>query len=148
MIENEEKRTTYKYSLLEVEHKVVNIPAKEFESVITLPSSDFQKICRDMSNMGAEKMDIKTMDNQLILNCSGLNNDVEVEVVIRQKDSDDLKETSLTQGVFPLKYLLMFTKATNLSGTMNIYLANDCPIILEYGVSTLGKVKFILNPLY
>ena len=49
MIENEEKRVTYKYSLLEVENKTVNIPVKQFESVILYRLQIFKRfaeICR------------------------------------------------------------------------------------------------------
>jgi proliferating cell nuclear antigen len=138
-IENTDKLTTYKYQLLEIEDKDLKIPPKEFDSIITMPSSDFQKICRDMNNMGAEKVEIKSVDDKLIFSCSGDLADQETVV-----GGNKMNNNSLVQGVFSLKFLLLFTKATNLCNTINIYLTNDYPIIIEYNVASLGTIKFIL----
>jgi proliferating cell nuclear antigen len=142
-IENTDKITTYKYRLLQIENKGFTILAKEFDSVITLPSSDFQKICRDMNNMGAENVEIKSIDDKLVFSCRGDIADQETIVGSNHK-SDKTKQ--LVQGVFSLKFLLLFTKATNLCNTIDIYLVNDYPIIIEYSVSALGTVRFLLMP--
>ena len=42
----------------------------EFETELTFPSSDFQKIIRDMINIG-ENIEIKSVGTKLILNCNG-----------------------------------------------------------------------------
>jgi len=41
-----------------------------FSSIINLPSSDFQKIIRDL-NAISEKLEIKSINNQLIFKCVG-----------------------------------------------------------------------------
>ena len=43
------------------------IPSQSFESIITMPSQDFQKICRDMHNL-SDTIEIKSVGNSLILN--------------------------------------------------------------------------------
>lgn len=139
-IENTEKLTTYKYQLLEIENKEFKIQPKEFDSMITMPSTDFQKICRDMNNMGADKVEIKSIDDKLIFSCLG--DIAEQETVVGGNKMASGNE--LVQGVFSLKFLLLFTKATNLCNTINIFLTNDYPIIIEYSVASLGTVKFIL----
>lgn len=139
-IENTDKLTTYKYQLLEIENKDIKIQPKEFDSVITMPSSDFQKICRDMNNMGAEKVEIKSIDDKLVFSCTGDLAEQETVVGGNKMTSNSV----LIQGFFSLKFLLLFTKATNLCNTINIYLTNDYPIIIEYNVASLGSVKFIL----
>lgn len=144
-IENAEKVTTYQYSLLEVESSSLRIQPKEFESIITMPSSDFQKICRDMTNMGATQVEIKSLDDKLIFSCVG--SIAQQETVIGGQNMKITESKGLVQGMFSLKYLLLFTKATNLCSTINIYLTNDYPIIIEYSVASLGTVKFILMPI-
>jgi Proliferating cell nuclear antigen, C-terminal domain len=57
----------------------------------------------------------------------------------------DRDSTEIIQGVFNLKFLLLFTKATSLSNTVSIYLKNDYPLILEYSVGVLGTLKFVLS---
>ena len=53
----------------------------------------------------------------------------------------------LANGVFNIKYLLLFTKSTNLCTTVEIYLKNQFPLVLVYNVANLGKLKYILTPL-
>jgi proliferating cell nuclear antigen len=71
-IENMEKntRTTYKLNLLDLDHRVINVDPTSFSEVVTLPSTDFQKICRDMHNI-AEFMEIRSFRNQITFSCVG-----------------------------------------------------------------------------
>jgi proliferating cell nuclear antigen len=143
-IENSDKITTYKYRLLQISNTGFTIQPKEFESIITLPSSDFQKICRDMNNMGADRVEIKSIDDKLVFSCKG---DIADQESIIGSGSNVLNGNALVQGMFSLKFLLLFTKATNLCNTIDIYLANDYPIIIEYSVASLGTVRFLLMPI-
>lgn len=142
-IQNADKITTYRYQLLEIDNAEFTIQPKEFDFTITMPSGDFQKICRDMNNMGADKVEIKSINDKLVFSCTG--DIAEQETIVGGKDV--INSSNVTQGVFSLKFLLLFTKATNLCNTINIYLTNDYPIIIEYSVASLGKVKFILMPI-
>lgn len=149
-IENNEKNTmrTTKLNLLDLENTNFEIPAAVFHSVITLPSGDFQKICRDISNL-SEYMEIKNVNNKLIISCNG--DFCSQEIVISDSDKkrmDKLNECSqeIFQGVFNVKYLVLFTKCTNLSNTVELYLKNDYPLIIQYTVGSLGSVKLCLAP--
>ena len=55
-------------------------------------------------------------------------------------------ENDIIQGVFNLKYLVLFTKCTNLCGSVELYLKNDYPLILKYAVASLGEIKLCLAP--
>ena len=48
-IENSEKNsiTNFTLNLMDLHEDNIEIPPAEFQSVITMPSVDFQKICRD-----------------------------------------------------------------------------------------------------
>lgn len=149
-IENTEKnakRVTY-MNLLDLENNNIEIPPATFTSVITLPSSDFQKICRDINGI-ADYLEIKNINNQLILSCKGdfcsheiTISDSENVTVAHNEDT----EKEIFQGVFNLKYLVLFTKCTNLSNTVELYLKNDYPLIIRYTVGSLGEVKLCLAP--
>jgi proliferating cell nuclear antigen len=148
-IENNEKNTrrvTY-MNLLDLENNNMEIPSATFNSVITLPSNDFQKICRDINGI-AEYIEIKNVNNKLILSCSG--DFCSHEITIADSDqvtvehSENMSE--IFQGVFNLKYLVMFTKCTNLSNTVELYLKNDYPLIIRYTVGSLGEIKLCLAP--
>jgi hypothetical protein len=56
------------------------------------------------------------------------------------------KTNEIVQGMFELKYLVLFTKCTNLCSSTEIYLKNDYPLILRYMVANLGEVRLVLAP--
>jgi DNA-binding LytR/AlgR family response regulator len=52
----------------------------------------------------------------------------------------------IVQGLFELKFLLIFTKCTNLCNQVTLFLKNDYPIILTYQIASLGEIKLVLSP--
>jgi proliferating cell nuclear antigen len=147
-IENLEKntKTTYFLNLLDLNNDQFDIPEVKFNSVITLPSSDYQKLMRDMNNI-AEYVEIKNVDNKFILTCEG--DFCSQETVLSDKDLmivNNNNENEIIQGNFNLKYLVLFTKCTNLSNNVELYLKNDYPLIIQYHVAGLGKIRLCLSP--
>lgn len=45
-----------------------------------------------------------------------------------------------------MNYLIDFTKATSLSKTVNLHMAADVPIMIEYPIEDLGHLRFFLAP--
>ena len=150
-IETGEKGLRHKFSLKLMDLFVdkVEVPPAEFSSVLRLPSSDFQKLCRDMNNL-ADEIEIKSSGNQLIFTIS--NDWVDQQTVMRESDNggmtyiQNLTPDEVIQGIFSIKKLVLFTKCTNLCQNIEIYLKNDYPIIIKYSVANLGEVKFCLAP--
>jgi proliferating cell nuclear antigen len=147
-IENTEKntRTTYKLSLLDLDRQELQIDPTAFNTVITLPSTDFMKLIRDMNNI-ADHVEIMNMNNQLIFNCKGDFCSQETvlsdsEAKIQSKEETD----EIVQGVFSLKYLVHFTKCTNLCNTVFLYMRNNYPLICQYMVASLGEIKLCIAP--
>ena len=145
-IESGEKntKTNYKMNLLDLDNPNNSINPAVFNSLITLPSADFQKICRDMSNL-SDQVENKNINKQLIFTCNG--DFCQQETILcdnSDKDSDNNGE--IVQGVFKLKYLVHFTKCTNLSNIVEIYLKNDYPLIVKYAVASLGSISICLAP--
>jgi len=149
-INNAEKnsQTIYKLNLLDIPEDDIIIPPAEFDTELSFPSSDFQKIIRDMVNIG-ENIEIKSIGPQLILNCNG---DFACQETILGETNNGLKfnqtssEDKPVQGIFSLKYLILFTKCTNLCNQINLYIKNDYPIIIRYNVASLGSIKLCLAP--
>ena len=149
-IENSEKNTITKYmlNLMDLHEDNIQIPPAVFDSVITMPSVDFQKICRDMHNL-AENIEIKSLENQLIFSCSGQFASQETSIgetnsglsFVQNQNPDEI-----VQGVFALKHLVLFSKCTNLCNNIELYLKNDYPLILKYQVASLGNIKLCLAP--
>ena len=98
---------TQKLRLIEPDHEELQVPDVEFSSIINLPSSDFQKIIRDLSPL-SDKLEIKSLANELIFKCAGSFATAE----IRRAESDGSLEfqlkpdnSKIIQGEFSLKNL-------------------------------------------
>ena len=151
-IENGEKNTvtTYKLNLMDLNDDNIEIPPAIFSSVITMPSSDFQKICRDMYNL-ADAIEIKSCGSTLHFACKG--DFAQQETIIGESSSNGMSfikksdgDEEIVQGVFALKHLVLFTKCTNLCNSIEMYLKNDYPLIIQYSVASLGNIKLCLAP--
>lgn len=150
--ENAEKQTTntWMMKLFDTNLENIEMPNIQFTSIITMPSTDFQKICRDFNAL-AEKLEITSSNADLIFRCIG--DFVDGETMILSENQSGVKvqknsgsATEIVQGIFELKYLVMFTKCTNLCPTIEIYLRNDYPLVLRYMVANLGEVRLLLAP--
>lgn len=137
---------TQKLRLIEPEPEELQYPDVKFSSIINLPSADFQKIIRDLSCI-SDKLEIKSVGNELIFKCSGQFASAE----IHRAESDGsmgfiLKQDSskVIQGEFSLKNLGYFIKCTNLCQQIEVYLENDLPLVVKYDVASLGSIKLCL----
>lgn len=148
-IENGTAKTEFKLNLLDLDNTKITIDPAQFTTVITMPSCEFQKICRDMNNL-ADYMEIKNIQNTLIFSCVG--DFCSQETVLTDTDngmhriSNTGSESDIVQGVFSIKHLVLFTKCTHLCNTCEIFLKNDYPLILRYSVASLGEIKLCLAP--
>jgi proliferating cell nuclear antigen len=140
---------TQKLRLIEPEPEELQYPDVKFSSIINLPSADFQKIIRDLSCI-SDKLEIKSVGNELIFKCSGQFASAE----IHRAESDGsmgfiLKQESskVIQGEFSLKNLGYFIKCTNLCQQIEVYLENDLPLVVKYDVASLGSIRLCLAQL-
>jgi proliferating cell nuclear antigen len=140
---------TQKLRLIEPEMEELQYPNVKFSSIINLPSSDFQKIIRDLSCI-SDKIEIKSVGNELIFKCSGQFASAE----IHRAESDGnmgfiLKQdpSKIIQGEFSLKNLGYFIKCTNLCSQIEVYLENDLPLVVKYDVASLGSIMLCLASL-
>lgn len=152
-VENEEKRsrTEYKLNLLDLDQERINIPAVEVQTCVVRPSMDFQKIVRDMAGI-SERVEIKNVDDQLILTCKG---DFCMQETVLHDGSGGTPALgegqgptgAIVQGIFSLKYLVLFCKCSSLCSTTELYLRNNYPLIVRYSVASLGELKLCLSPI-
>ena len=146
--ERKEKKT-FKLNLIDLEEYKCNIDPIQFPYLISLPSQDFHKYCKDMTG-ATEKIEIKATYNKLFFSGSGESGHVEFEVGETNGGLSIISNTNNTheivQGVFELKFLLIFTKCTNLCNQVTLFLKNDYPIIVTYQIAALGEIKLVLSP--
>ena len=71
-------------------------------------------------------------------------------ITVRERTSGTVfvpsKTSGENSGVFPLKYLNMFCKTTNLAQNVEVFLKTEMPLILVYRIGDLGKLQYALAP--
>lgn len=140
---------TQKLRLIEPDKDTLDIPNVEFSSILNMPSSDFQKIIRDMANI-SDKIEIKSVGDELLFSSRGQFAKAELrrtETVGSMEFIQKKNDHTIIQGEFSLKNLLYFIKCTNLCNQIEIYLENNLPLIVKYNVASLGEIRLCLSPI-
>jgi proliferating cell nuclear antigen len=153
----------YKLNLLELDEKVFKVEDMEFDYIINMPTVQFQQIIKDIHLLDGKIVEIKSVGKQVIFTCndgiakfrtsiSELDDNLNKEQkALLQQNGEDVKSIKfsrstdhIVQGRFKMSYLLNFIKASHLCENMNILLANDKPLVLEYFVADLGCLRLLL----
>jgi proliferating cell nuclear antigen len=141
-INNAEKKTGTKFQLklLDINEDQIVLPVIEPSIITTMPSIDFQRACRDMNNLASEVM-ITRKPSKFIISCQGDFANQETTIDIDETVSKDFE----LSGVYSLKYLNIFTKATGMCSNVQLMQEDDNRfLILKYKVANLGDLNFFL----
>ena len=138
-IHNESKKTCTKFALklLDINENQIEVPDMTMTTITHMASVDFQRICRDMHNIG-NIIEITREDKKLKLQCKGdfANQETEIEC---------MEESPKISGEYSLRYMNIFTKATSMCSTVQIMQEEQNRfLILKYNVANLGELKFYL----
>lgn len=139
------QRTQLTINLLDIEDEPISLPECQFNSIFTIPSSNFQRIARDLSNY-SDTVQFVSIGKTLKLCASG---DLgENKTIIGEQDSPIDPDEEPIVANFPLKYLNLFTKATGLSNSVDFLFnkqqGNRHMLIVQYKVASLGTLRFCL----
>jgi proliferating cell nuclear antigen len=134
---DKDRLSEFDLKLVEIEGDLLGIPETSYQAVIQMPSSEFQKIVKDLSSMG-DTVNITASKNGVKFSVSG--EELSGSINVKQNTSVDKKDEStiieLQEGVsltFALKYLNIFAKATSLAPTVCLSLSKDSPLMVEDG---------------
>lgn len=162
-----DRLSEYDIKLMDIDQEHLGIPDTDYSATISMPSAEFQKICRDLialSESGKEydsdarlyhthclSVSIEATKEGVKFSCSGdIGNG---SVTLRSHTNVDKPEQnvdiSLSEPValtFSLKYLVNFCKASGLSGTVKLCLSNEVPLLVEYALASNSYLRFYLAP--
>jgi len=113
---------------------------------VTLPSHEFQRICRDLVTL-SESVTIEVSKGAIKFSCQGdIGNG---QVTLKPYDDPDTDSNGVSIELstpvtlsFSLKYLVNFTKATPLSGKVTLRLLESMPILVEYNMEDVGHLQY------
>ncbi|KAI9828768.1 MAG: proliferating cell nuclear antigen [Thelocarpon impressellum] len=145
-----DRLSEYDIKLMDIDQEHLGIPETEYAATISMPSTEFQRICRDLMAL-SESVSIEATKEGVKFACVG---DIgSGSVTLRQHSNVDKPDSNvaieLTEPValtFSLKYLVNFCKASGLSGTVKLCLSNEVPLLVEYALSGNSYLRFYLAP--
>jgi len=138
-IHSEAKKTCTKFALklLDINENHIEVPDVNMTTITPMASADFQRICRDMYNIG-NTIEITRENNQLKLYCSG-------DFANQETNIECTEESPKISVEYSLRYMNIFTKATSMCSTVQIMQEEQNRfLILKYNVANLGDLKFYL----
>jgi proliferating cell nuclear antigen len=140
--DSKKSKSNFSIHLLDLNDEELEMDKIDLEYVTAVSSVDFQKLVRDMSNIGSE-MTIKRESNTITFSCTG--DFASQETIVEQMTT----VPGSASGIFKLKYLSMFTKGTILCSVVQILQSPipDSHIVFHYTIANLGDVKFFLAPM-
>lgn len=145
----QERLSEFELKLMDIDSEHLGIPENEYEATVTLPSSEFQRICRDLSSIG-EAVEISVTKDAVKFATNG---DIGNANVLcrphKSSDSEECIEISINEPValtFALRYLNTFAKATPLAPNVVLKMSKELPIVVEYHLPDQGDLKFYLAP--
>lgn len=147
-MENSEKSlsTNFFLKIFDTNVEELQPPKLSFNSIIRMSSAEFQKVCRDMNARGdGDEVEITNVGNDLIFRNVG--DYSEQETILTESSTMKIQRTGkneIVQGIFQLEHLVLFTKCTNICPAIEMYMKNDCPLIIRYNFPSLGEVTLVL----
>merc|ERR1712048_751698 len=149
---NEEDRIAdFDLKLMQIESEHMEIPEQHYKVVAKMPSSEFQKICRDLKEFG-ETLQMSASKEGLKFTVQG---DLgSGNVVLKPREAEKPEErVALTvhepvTATFALRYLVNFSKAAPLCGSVELGLGPDSPLLVRYNLDKAdnGFMQFYLAP--
>jgi proliferating cell nuclear antigen len=153
MFENQaqDRISDFELKLMDIDSEHLGIPDTDYKSVVKMPASEFQRICKDLAILG-DTVTIAVGKDGVKFSVTGELGSG--NMTIRPSSSVDVKEEDQVEVTFEepvalnfaLRYLNFFTKATPLSGTVVLSLSKDVPLVVEYRINDLGHIRYYLAP--
>ena len=143
-IENKVKKT-FRINLIDIDEDMYDIAPIEYPYVVSLSSQHLYKYCKDMSFI-TDKIEIKVTKNKLFFSGKGEIGSIEFEVEGGINiQYENVRDNDIVQGLYELKFLLIFTKYSVLNNNILLYIKNDYPLIIAYDIPLMGELKLVLS---
>ncbi|KAL7115611.1 hypothetical protein ACP275_04G193200 [Erythranthe tilingii] len=146
----QDKIADFEMKLMDIDSEHLGIPEADYHAIVRMPSSEFARICKDLSSIGDTVVISVTKEGVKFSTRGDIGT---ANIVCRQNTTVDKPEeatviemnepVSLT---FALRYFNSFTKATPLSNTVTLSLSSELPVVVEYKIAEMGYIRFYLAP--
>lgn len=146
--------TYFDQKVLDIDDDPTKLPqGTNFEMSVAMDTSDFRKICQEMSQF-SEYVEITCTAKEITFRCKGDITDFvktfkhadngSLRILCMNKENK--KGLMMVQAIYNLKHLVTFGKCVNLCTEMRLFLKNDYPLFINYPIGNIGKMLVGLSP--
>ena len=140
------KDRQYSLKLLEIDEEITSVPELCYEVSATVPASEFQKICRDLKDIGGDTISICAAPDGITCKVDG---DLGSGTAVI-KEGVSIDSCVAVTSSYSLRYLAAFTKCVTLCSNVLIQMGKETPLRLTYVVDAAspehGRLEFFLAP--
>lgn len=144
-----QRSTEFSLNLIQLDVEHLSIPETDYSSLVTINSSEFSKICKELQAL-SESLTIKTSPDCVHLQVEGQAGKGFVKLTSdesdRKEDATMIEVTAPVEQQFALNYLNLFNKASNLSSHTRLLMNTEQPLVTEFRIDSLGVLKYYLAP--
>lgn len=145
----QDRMSEFNMKLMDISQDHLSVPETEFAAHITMPSTQFQKICRDFKEIN-ESLRIDATKDGVRFSAEGSIGDGNVTLkpytdIENKENSIEINVNEEVSGIFNSKYLIDICKAGNFSNQVTLHIAADIPMEIEYKLPN-GHLKYYLAP--
>mmetsp|Transcript_38105 Transcript_38105/g.68101 ORF Transcript_38105/g.68101 Transcript_38105/m.68101 type:complete len:259 (+) Transcript_38105:54-830(+) len=148
---SDDRIADFDLKLMNIESEVMEIPEQHYKVVAKMPSAEFLRICKDLKEFG-DTVQLNGSKEGLKFVVAG---DIGSGNVLLKPHESDKPEDKVSLTVhepvtanFALRYLVNFSKAAPLCGSVTLGLGPDAPLLVQYDLESedKGHMKFYLAP--
>ena len=114
-----------------------------------MSSSEFSRICKEISAL-AEVVNIEVLQNKAKFTFSGKSGSGNITLQTnhseKEEDQIEIECNEKVHSSYGLQYLNSFSKASNLTNKVGLYLSSSFPLMIDYNIENIGFIKFYLAP--
>eukprot|EP00834_Sanchytrium_tribonematis_P002181 NODE_62_length_26495_cov_0.832853.p13 type:complete len:261 gc:universal NODE_62_length_26495_cov_0.832853:26179-25397(-) len=145
-----DKVSEYEVKLITLDSEHLSIPDQKFQAQVSMSSSEFQKIIRDLGSLG-ETIYVDVDKGAITFRTSGSDGSGTIKLKPPSELDEDASPLDIDLDApvslgFSTKYLANVTKATPLSNTVKLSLMDGSPMLVEYVMEDVGYIRFYLAP--
>ena len=135
------RNSDFEMRLMEIDSEYLQIPEVDYDCVVNMPCSEFQKMVKDIAVMGDTCL-IESGSDKMSFSSDGDIGQAKFNIV----NKETISITGAVKCKFANKYLQMFTKASPLCKNVVLKMSLDNPMCIEYEIQGLGVLKYYLAP--
>ena len=142
IIPKEKNRVTTSYITIQnIQQIGISLP-KDYQKPIVVPSNEYQKMCKDMANIG-NSIVVSSKKYSIKFACNG-GKVYSREVTFGDVDEEDADTEEVSQE-FDTEQLTRIAKIAGLSNNMQIYQENNKALLFKSQIGNLGEIAIYVK---